>query len=131
MRKLIRDCWQNDPSKRPTFGEIRVRMGGVIIGEVLVYDEPDFTIVDEYEEEEEEEANLDVRNANNNRLNRNDPVDALKAEIRALKKLNLQYKEEIARNQSSKKSGVEKGTVAMLTNASVALPAKSEDTYAI
>ena len=45
LRKLIEDCWKNDPAERPAFDEISLRMGGVIRDEIATMDEPDFDII--------------------------------------------------------------------------------------
>ena len=116
LRKLIQDCWKNDPTERPTFDEIIKRMGGTIIEEILVLDEPDFTIEDNYEEENYDDATNAACGASgsNNRLNRFDSnaiADAIdkankfEAENKKLKKLVSQYENEIEQIPELSKRG--------------------------
>ena len=44
LRNLIEDCWNDDPSERPTFDEIVKRLGTEVTKEVLMLREPDLTI---------------------------------------------------------------------------------------
>ena len=104
MRKLIQDCWKNDPAERPTFDEIIKRMEVTIIEEIFILDEPDFTIDDNHEED-----NLGTTNAGSNRLNRFDPIDAksLEAEVKSLKQKiegDKSLKQQLASNIAEVKS---------------------------
>ena len=100
LRKLIHDCWDNDPKKRPTFDEIIKRMGGTIIEEIIALDEPDCTTEDDNYEDDNKLATNII-----NRINRFDAIDAvaeatdrantLEAENKKLKLLVSEYEDEL------------------------------------
>ena len=73
LRKLIQECWKNDPSERPTFDDILKLLGGAVYDEVNNMEEPRFDI-DYPDDEVENEESMKNRN------NRFDLVDELAQE---------------------------------------------------
>jgi len=80
LKKLIRDCWHNDPDKRPTFDEIVKRLLNEVNIEIELKKEPIF--ICDFEHPENNDKDYDENNDDQNDKENDVDADILNMQIR-------------------------------------------------